>query len=251
MGRIRAVGPVSLGSGTAVEITSWAKYDVNYEATIVEVENANSAAKTTLHANAGWTASVEIQLPTVGRTLATGISIGSWTGAGFQDWSLNVEADLKEATGKEDDWKQFLPVSYSWTVDAKRWEATASVAVFKALLQTQAATTYPAVAFVSPYGSGNVLLDKAAFERSGSDLANENMSCKGSGALTSTDAYVLLLTNAVDAVVEAGTATALTFDVPEGGGSCWLKSVKFAVPAADKVTVSLELQGSGAWADGS
>jgi len=249
MARIIDRGPVALGTvGDPDTITSWAKYTVDYNAKLSEAQSAVAGHKTKLHAVSGWTGSIETEVPLIGHhaTTPAALSIGSWAGLHFIDWSLTVEADILEATGGTDEWQEFCVLNYQWSVEARKWQADDSLDVFKALLETQSGSTHAAVAFASPYGSGNVLLERNSIE-AGLSPAQESLTCQGAGALTSADPYIAMLLAQVTESVSSGVATALEMETQRGRGTCYVKSINYSVPSMEKITAKVDLQGVGVW----
>ena len=249
MARIIDRGPVALGTvGDPDTITSWAKYTVDFNAKLSEAASAVDAYKTQLHAVSGWTGSIETEVPLIGHhaTTPAALAIGTWAGLHFIDWGLTVEADIPEATGGTDEWQEFCVLKYGWNVEAKKWQASDSLDVFKSLLATQSTSTHTAVAFTSPYGGGNVLLERDSIE-AGTAPAQESLTCQGTGALTSADPYIALLIGQVAESLSSGYATPLELSTQRGRGTCYLKSVKYQVPSHEKITATLELQGVGVW----
>lgn len=242
-------GPVKLGlAATPPTLTNWAKVGLTMPATLEEVADATIGYQQRVHGNVDWTATIDFELALMGRVLTPALSIGGYTGVLFREWSLNVEATLREGTGGTDDWKQYTPEVYTWGIECSKWESVDSYAAFLALLQTQAATPWAIVAFASQYGSGDVLLDKADW-KGGGEIQNESLGAQGKGALTSTDPSIMLITAAVAQSLTDGFADALKLDLDSmGSGLCHVKSVKYTAASQGKVTSSIAVQGTGAWA---
>ncbi len=244
-------GPVKLGLiATPPTVANWAKVALNLPVTLEDVADATIGYQQRVHGNVDWTATIDFELPLMGRNLTPALSIGGYTGVLFREWSLTVEATLREGTGGTDDWKQYTPEVYDWSIEASKWESTASYAAFVALVQAQSATAWAAVAFASQYGSGDVLLDKADW-KGGGEIRNESLSGKGTdGGLTSSDTYITLITAAIAQCLTDGFATAIKLDLADMGyGLCHAKSVKYTAASQGKVTGAVEVQGTGAWTE--
>jgi hypothetical protein len=253
--RIVGRGPITLDIAT---LADWVKYEVDFEAKIAEAKNATVGYTPGAHANSGWTAKVEYEVPATARMLTTALGCGGYTGLLMQEWSLSFDVTLSEGTGDED-WKRWQVISYKWTVDVSKWAATDSFGTFLALLNTQTATPWASVAFTSDFGGGNVLINKDTLT-AGQEVSKEAMSLTGTGALTAAVAGTLdvsLLTaflSQVDDSVSDGVATPLLlaigaspFTYGEGEGYVFGKSLKVTAPADDKVTISADFQGDGEW----
>ena len=245
--RIVLRGPVELGTvGAADELTNFAKVTLVRPAQIDEAADATIGHTARVHVNTDWTATVEFEYAATARGQAA-LSIGTYAGVYFREHSLTVEANLREGTGGMDDVKMYTPENYTWSVEASKWEASDSIAVFLALLAIQEATPWAAVAFTSAGGSGQVLIERAQIA-GGGEIANESMTCQGAGALTSSDPLITLLIAAVTASLTDGYAAALEFNLTDHDltGLCYVKSVKLTNPSQGKCSATLEVQGTGA-----
>ena len=250
-------GPVQLGAlGSEVPVAPWASYTITPKGETADAPDATLAHLTRLWRFADWTATIEATLATTGRILTIGagqppgLSIGSYAGVSFKEHTLTVDAELKAARGGTEDWMQYAFSRYQWQVKASKWEAVDSLDVFLALLRTQAATPYASVAYASKYASGSVLFNEDALKRNVDDAADESLSCMGSGELTSTDPFIMLITATAAESVANEYAEYLSLIVPEGAGPCYVKQVEYTVPGDEPVKLKIELQGCGAFAAG-
>jgi hypothetical protein len=247
MARIIGRGPVTLGTST---ITPWAEYRIETDVNIVEVRDLTTGHTKRIHVNAGWTGRITQELAQVGRAVTPTISIGSWEGLHLREYRLRVEAEMDEATGGSDDWKTWVVKRYTWEVEATKWEATDSFAVFLQLLLAQAQAPYPTVSVTTGFGSGTAYLSNPSFTR-GDEPASETVTCLGNGALTSSDSFISLIITAVEDSLEQGYASPVDFTVPECGtghhSHCYVRRIEVTVPSQDKVTRTIELQGDGPW----
>jgi hypothetical protein len=245
-------GPVELAGSP---LTQWADYAVDGSAEIATAYNAPVAYEQTAHRYAKWTAKVNYEVPIIGRNLPPVLSIGTWAGVLFTEYTLTFTVSVEEGTGGDDDWARYAAKVYGWKVEATRWQASDSFGVFLGLLIAQSASTWASVAFTSPFGTGNVLVNKAAFS-GGSKPSQETLGCTGQGAFTnattapSPDPLVTALLAQMAGAITNSYTTPTSFEVPEGSGYGIFKTVEFKVPSHDKVTKSFDLEGDGPFGPG-
>jgi len=250
MARINGIGPVSLGG---VSLTNFASYDVNLEAPLEEVEDMQAPFAKRVVKAGGWKASVKFELPVIGRALTGGISIGNWNGVEVREYSFTAECKMEECTGQADLWQVFNPTRGDASFTAEKWEATDSYDVFQALLIAQA-TSLAAVAVSSPFGSFNGLVNKSDFTGEAKP-ASEKIEVQvsdgelvaGSSGQTQIDTLIGYIIAQCAATVSAGYTDPLALVTPKGRGNCYVAKVDMKAPEG-KVTGSLDLQGTGAWA---
>jgi hypothetical protein len=234
-------------------LTQWADYTVDGSAEIATAYNAPVAYEQTAHRYAKWTAKVNYEVPVIGRGLLPIISIDTWAGVLFTEYTLTFTVSVEEATGGDDDWARNAAKVYGWKVEATRWQAADSFGVFLDLLVAQTTSPWASAAFISPFGTGNVLLNKAAFS-GGAKPSQETLGCVGEGAFVnatsnpSPDSLVTALLAQMAGAISTGYTTPLLFEVPEGSGYGIFKTVEFKVPSHDKVTKSFDLEGDGPFA---
>lgn len=246
--RIIRRGPITVG-GT---LTEWANYALDLPVKIAEAYDATVGYKQTAHAGVGWTATVGFEFAEVGRNLGS-LSLGSYTGATFSEYTLKLECDIQEATGGDDDWQRYAVKNYGWQLDISRWQAQDAAAVFLALLATQSATPWAVVAASTPYGGGNVYISKSALS-GGDKPSDETLTAVGEGAFTGAsedpDGLIALLLAQLTGALASDYATPLAVDFPEGYGSAFINSLELRVPSHDAVTAALELQGESIFTPG-
>jgi hypothetical protein len=242
--RLIGRGPIEIDS---VALENWADYAVDFDNATGAPRAATVGYVPTLHAHSGWTMKASLEIPSIGRRLTTGLSLGGYLGVAFKEHSLKLEVEVKEGTGN-DDWKRWAVDSYKWSVDVSKWEATDSFEVFLALLRTQAATPYAAIAYASEYGSGNVTITGGGLTRGG-DVSQESLKLEGAGALTSADTLLAAALAQVTSALADGYATLATIEIPEGTGNAIFTGVEYKIPAGDKVTASVDWRGDGEFAE--
>lgn len=247
MSRLTGYGPVSFGAAAQTNLASYS-LDIDYE--LEEKEDLATAFKKRIPVAAGWTASLEFEDVIVPRNLGS-ISAGTWTGIEVKEWSFKGECNVEECTAQDDDWKVFQCVNGDWSLDAEKWEATDSFAVFQALLLAQA-TALVAVDVICPYGKGKAWLQKNSVEASSGPMS-EKITLQGAGLPAGTETDPLVSTNAwMSAIITQcedsrtqGYATPYALVLPHGSGNCFVKSVE--LKSGKKLSASVELQGTGAF----